>query len=536
MTTQTMPAEAAATPETIDAALDQVVHLDPHILVIEDNIRTAVKIPRWFLASIRQHGVIVPLIAHPGPGGTIEVRDGQVRTLAAREVGRPTVPVWIVDRDDERRLRILEQYITGAHRLVLSEADKTKAWRQLSLEGMSVTAISRQLGANREDIKTGIAVAEHEVAAAAIAEYDLTLDQAAVMIELDDDPDAVAKLREIAKTRPNDFDHEAQRARDARTRRDELARVQAECEAKGYTIVDWPAWNDSTTVKLADLQTADGEPLTEKTYAGKPGHAVAIDYRNRSVQVAHYVVDWRKHGLRRISSTGTVVGGKLTDAEKAERRRVVANNQAWDSSETVRREWLTTLLARKRLPGDAAAVAAMILATHTGRVARVANSGHQMAATLLGQENRLGERPLGDLIRKTPSKAGHVVLAIALSAMEDAMSRYTWRHPGPDDRAYLNQLAAWGYTLSDVERIVTADPEQATQDASAEASHDDQEPQPDDPASDVDADEGQGTESEEDAPDGGVPVDAEEPRQAPDDGDEPNDGEADDGEADDEDA
>ncbi|SDU77111.1 ParB/RepB/Spo0J family partition protein [Jiangella alkaliphila] len=488
MTTQTMSAEAAATPEMHAAGLDQVVHLDPHTLVLEDNIRTKVKMPRWFLASVRQNGVITPLIAHPGPGGTVVVRDGQMRTLAAREVGCPTVPVWIVDRDDERRLRIIEQYITGVHRLALSERDKADAWRQLSLDGMSVTAISRQTGAKREDIRTGIAVADHETAAAAVADYDLTLDQAAVLIELDDDPDAVAKLREVAKTQPEDFDHAAQRARNAKTRRDELDQARADLEAKGYTIIDRPTHDDDTTVALDQLQTANGQHLTEKNYAGKPGHAVAVTNRYGYLDIAHFVVDWRTHGLRKIGSTGTVVGGKLTEAEKAQRRQVIANNQAWDAAETVRREWLTKLLARKRLPADAAAIAAMILTTHTGRVARAATDDHQMAATLLGQETRLGERPLTDLVSKTPSKAGHVILAIALGAMEDATSRYTWRNPTPADRDYLNQLTAWGYTLSDVEQIVTADPEQGSQDPT-EPSSDDHEPQPDDPAADADAED-----------------------------------------------
>ncbi len=545
MTTQTMSTEAAATPEMIAAGLDQVVHLDPTTLVLEDNIRTRVKMPRWFLASVRQHGVIVPLIAHPGPGGTIEIRDGQMRTLAAQEVGCPTVPVWIVDRNDERRLRILEQYITGVHRVTLGERDKANAWRQLALEGMSVTAISRQVGAKREDIRTGIAVAEHDLAAAAVAEYDLTLDQAAVLIELDDDPDAVAKLREVAKTQPEDFDHAAQRARNAKTRRDELAQARAELEAKGYTIIDWPTHSDDTTEALDQLQTANGKQLTEKNYAGKPGHAVAITNRYGSVQVAHVVVDWRKHGLRKIGSTGTVVGGKLTEEEKAQRRLVVANNQAWDSAETVRREWLTKLLARKRVPADAAAVAALILATHTMRVARAATSGHQMGATLLGQENHLGENPLADLVRTTPSKAGHVLLAIALGAMEDAMSRYTWRNPGPADRAYLNQLAAWGYTLSEVEQIVATDPEQASQDAATEPSNDgDQDPQPGDPAADTededrttDPDDGRDPESEDGTPDDGEEVAAEEARHAPDDDDLDDDGDdqGDDGENEEED-
>lgn len=53
-----------------------------------------------------------------------------------------------------------------------------------------------------------------------------------------------------------------------------------------------------------------------------------------------------------------------------------------------------------------------------------------------------------------PGKAAHAVLAIALGAVEATLDRHTWRNPSKTDAEYLSQLAAWGYTLSDVEQMV----------------------------------------------------------------------------------
>lgn len=433
----------------------QIVQIDPRTARVEDNIRQDVKLSTQYIASVRLHGVIVPVLAYTDSDGTVVVRDGQRRLLAAREVGLATIPAYVVDKNDETRIRVIEQMIANEHREALTTAERAAAWRQLSLEGMSVVAIAKQTGAQRNEVKAGLTVAGHDIAAAAVAEYDLTLDQAAVLVELDDDPDAVTELREVARKHPDSFDHYAQRALDAKATREEIAALRSDYEARGVTVVDWPEYGDTDTVLLRDLQDADGNQLTEENYAGQPGYAVAIAERWGSVSVGHVVVDWQPHGLRRIGSTGTVTGGKMTEDEKAERRQVVANNKAWVSAEKVRRTWLSELLGRKRLPADALPFAAITLATSRFEVGKALNDGHPLAETLLGQEN--GSRQLAALVEKTPTKATHVAIAIALGALEAATGKHTWRNPDPAARRYFRQLAAWGYTLSDVEQLIIID-------------------------------------------------------------------------------
>lgn len=217
-----------------EAAGARVVQIDPHALVVEDNIRQEVNLPRQFVTSIRQHGVIVPILAHPDVDGNIVVRDGQRRVLAARDAAVTSVPAYVVDADDEKRVRIIQQIITNDHRDALTDADRATAWRQLALDGMSVTAIAKQTGAKRAEVKTGVAVANSDTARAAVSEYDLTLDQALVMTEFEDDPDALNELQQVARTQPGSFDHYAQRLRDDKATREEIAALRAEYETQGH--------------------------------------------------------------------------------------------------------------------------------------------------------------------------------------------------------------------------------------------------------------------------------------------------------------
>jgi ParB family transcriptional regulator, chromosome partitioning protein len=88
-TTNTVDAaEIDADPEvTAEQQHGILKHLDPYSLRIGENIRDAVDLGKEFLASLRQHGVLVPLTAVRSDDGVVTVRNGQRRTLGAREVG-----------------------------------------------------------------------------------------------------------------------------------------------------------------------------------------------------------------------------------------------------------------------------------------------------------------------------------------------------------------------------------------------------------------------------------------------------------------
>ena len=125
-------------------------------------------------------------------------------------------------------------------------------------------------------------------------------------------------------------------------------------------------------------------------------------------------------------------------------------------AETVRREWLATLLSRKTLPKDAGKVIAQGLTTHRRDVGTAITNGNALAHTLLSvtREGYWEADKLAALVEQSPLPTQHVTLAIVLAGIEASTSKNTWRYPDSSKSAYFTQLAAWGYSLSEVEQIV----------------------------------------------------------------------------------
>ena len=71
-------------------------NLDPNTLAIAANVRDVAALDDQFVASVAEHGVLTPVTA-VRRGDTVEVTDGQRRTLAARQVGLATLPVYVRD-------------------------------------------------------------------------------------------------------------------------------------------------------------------------------------------------------------------------------------------------------------------------------------------------------------------------------------------------------------------------------------------------------------------------------------------------------
>ena len=411
-----------------------VEHIDPQTLVIEANVRPSAPLTAAFVQSVRENGVLTPVLARRDEQGNILVRAGQRRTLAAREAGVSTIPVYIVDADEATAERIIEQMVENDQREALTDGDRAAAFQQLAFEGMSVTAIAKRTGTKAKEVKTALAVAENATAASAIHEHTLTLDQAAVLIEFDDDPEARAQLIDVANHDPAQFAHTAQRARDDRARATVKADTEADLTARGFDVLDRDrGYYETDYTRLSELVTPEGDQATVEHIENAEGRAAYVRvYITGKADVTYYLRDPKAAGFRKASGTGST-SGPMTDEQKAERRILIANNKAWASAEVVRREWLTTLLSRKTLPKDAAAVIATGLTVHRQAVSLATRDGNTLAHELLGIE-RGGywqADKLAALVEQTPAKAQHVALAVVLGAIESVTSKQTWRHPPP---------------------------------------------------------------------------------------------------------
>ncbi|MBS1673149.1 MAG: ParB N-terminal domain-containing protein [Actinobacteria bacterium] len=433
--------------------------IDPNELILEVNIRTEAPLDKGFIESIRQEGVIQPVLGWRDSEG-VHVRAGQRRTLGAREAGVATIPVFVVDVDPENASeadRLVRQLIENEQRAELTDGDRAAAWKALELEGLTVAAIAKRTGADKKRVKTGLDVAANATAASAVQEHALTLDQAAVLMEFEDDAEAVARLVEIAKSSPEHFAHNAQRIRDDRAREQLRADTVQELTEQGFTILDrQPGYYDKTPVDIRGWADPNGDPLTGEGIRGLDGASAHVQvYMSGKADITYYLDDPKAHGLKKRRADGTAPT-PMTDEEKAERKRVIENNKAWDAAETVRREWLVTFLGRKTLPKNAPQVIATMLTASRYPVSSAMGKGNALAAELLGIESDGAgwyADPFAGYVDAHPTKAAHVSLAVVLGGVEASTSRDTWRRQDTVAAHYLQTLSGWGYALSPVEQI-----------------------------------------------------------------------------------
>lgn len=444
------------TPGTIE-------HIDPQTIDVATNVRTEATLGKEFVDSIRANGVLQPVVAYRDSEG-VHVRYGQRRTLAAQMVGLATMPVYVVDVDDtDTAQRIIEQLVENDQREALGEGDRLDAWRQLELEGLSATQIAKRTGTKRDTIKTGLTVASSDTGTRLVAEVGLTLDQAAALIEFEDDPQAVADLTEIAGSQPDYFPVAVQRARNERDAAVLREKVEAEVAAKGHRILSSsPGWEDATPYRLHQVTDEGGNRITSDYVEGKPGIAAHVRaWDAEQFEVTYYVDDLDAAGLiLRPGATSGAAKGPMTDEQKAERKTLIANNKEWDAAESVRREWVATFLARKTMPKDAMSVVATLLATGGYDLGQSIGHGNSQAQEFLGIERGYGDK-IAEYLTAHRTRAAHVAVAIVLGGIEQQTSRDTWRSPRPEKAAYFQTLQAWGYPLSPVEKIAAMLPDES---------------------------------------------------------------------------
>lgn len=138
--------------ETTATGPDQPVgtleHLDPHSLMLELNVRDAADLDAQFVASIKEHGVLIPIAAVRSDDGTVWVRAGQRRALAAREANLSSVPVYVrpataIDEAGQAVERLSEQIVENDQRRQLTEAQRARGIQQMIDAGLSVTKVAK---------------------------------------------------------------------------------------------------------------------------------------------------------------------------------------------------------------------------------------------------------------------------------------------------------------------------------------------------------------------------------------------------------
>ncbi|TPW78394.1 hypothetical protein [Schumannella sp. 10F1B-5-1] len=387
------------------------------------------------------------------------VRDGQRRTLAAREAGLPTIPAYFGAGALTTTQRITQQLITNDRRTDLTGTERVIAYEQLALEGLTVAKIAKATGEDKATVEKSLTVAKSAGARNALADTAVSLDRAILIAEFEGNDDALATIAEACD---EELDHVAGRLRHDGALAQRAEEIIAAYAGEGITATtEWPEGCRRLQSLTDAADDANERPaITAAEHTGCAGHVLRVQvwgFGDDEHDADPYCTRPDLHH-ERYAYSSNVAKVKIADlpdeeakARRAERRTLIANNKAWDAAEPVRRAWIATLLSRKNLPKGAALFEAVTFTTYTYEVG---NDHHTHTREFLNLD---GTGYTRDVIAKvatdTPTRAGHVVLATALSARENHTSRESWRTPNAADRDYLRQLEAWGYTLSDVERI-----------------------------------------------------------------------------------
>jgi hypothetical protein len=99
----------------------------------------------------------------------------------------------------------------------------------------------------------------------------------------------------------------------------------------------------------------------------------------------------RIHAHTDLNSRTPAADQSTSEQEKAERRRVRANNDAWRSAEKVRRAWLRDFLAWRTAPKGSARFVAAALAHGDHTLAKAFGNGNHRARDLFRLDRLTGE-------------------------------------------------------------------------------------------------------------------------------------------------
>lgn len=512
-------------------------NLDPNTLELEINVRDDAALDADFVASVAEHGVLNPIAAVRGTDGVVRVRAGQRRTLAAREAGLPTVPVYVrassAEQDEKAQTveRLSEQIVENDQRRALTDAQRARGIQQMLDAGVSVTKVAKKLATARDTIKSAATAASSEAAMNALDSGQLSLAEAAALSEFDDDPEAIERLIAVAGT--SRFEHRVSEIRKEREAEQAYQQVAASYAEQGYTVLgedDFPEYGDATCIELRYLRTADGEPATADAVTDPAHWAVYLTEEDRysltetGEEVDYNDIDWHtrytgkdasagKHHPDAITETtvwapdwlctdytaaGLVMADQLAnrvaaiarqaearadqsdtagdegggseldaaqreadaaDAQRRERRKVIALNKLGEAAEAVRRQFITEkILSRKTPPKGAAIFIVNVLTRDLGLLNDYRAS--QTATELLGVTDLDAVRQqVASLPATGDGRAQILTLALVLGALEARATKDAWRgmvgynrYVGPTE--LLIFLQRNGYTPADIERVI----------------------------------------------------------------------------------
>lgn len=111
------------------------------------------------IASIKEHGLLQPLVVTDKGDGSYELIAGERRLRSARELGLPKVPVIVRQADEQEKLELA--LIENIQRADLNAIEEAKAYRSLAENfGLTQEQISKRVGKSRPQVANTLRLLE----------------------------------------------------------------------------------------------------------------------------------------------------------------------------------------------------------------------------------------------------------------------------------------------------------------------------------------------------------------------------------------
>ena len=233
-------------------------------------------------ASIKADGVRNALHVMVSPDGErYVVVQGHRRREAALLAGQTVVPAVIRTDLKTDADALVEVLVENLLRADLTPIEEATAYEQLKLAGVTAAGIAKRTGRKRATVDARLALMTlPEQARDAVHGAQLSLDDAAALIEFADDPATVEKLTAAAGT--SDFRWQLQGARNRREHAAKRTASLANLAAAGVTVVDQPEswWKHSLMYVLGRdvpglTDDSDADEVRQAWHAEHCEHHVA---------------------------------------------------------------------------------------------------------------------------------------------------------------------------------------------------------------------------------------------------------------------
>jgi len=227
-------------------------------------------------ASIKADGVRNAIHVMVSPDGQeYVVVQGHRRREAALLAGYRTIPGVIREDLKTDADALVEMLVENLLRADLTPIEEATAYEQLRIAGVKAPAIAKKTGRKRATVDARLALMKlPEAARDAVHGAQLSLEDAAALVEFADDPAEVARLTKAAGT-PN-FRWDLQNARNRRSNAKAREATRDALTAAGCTIVDQPNdwWMKTLRGVMSGLvDIPDGATDEQAVEARRAAHA-----------------------------------------------------------------------------------------------------------------------------------------------------------------------------------------------------------------------------------------------------------------------